>query len=312
MSDRRWRARAFRCEAKSEQTLLGLGLFHEGVDLAVEAVDDRFRRAGRRDDRQPAIDAKAGQRFGHGRQVVKAGEALAGGDGDPAKLAGLHKPLNGRHGADHHRVYAGNRVLQNLRGGAIGHRDHLDPGALGQQLADHDLIAARRVDAIVQFSGIGFGVGDQLGQRFKRRVRIDGDDERAALGNHSDRREIADRIVGHRLEQKQIGRQRARQTEIERVPIGRCAGDSLPADHAGRAGNVFDHHRLTELARHAVAHQPRQHVGAQTGARGYHELYRPRRPVLRDGVACEHDRGNEADRQSEQLHCSPVCVRTGH
>src|SRR4029077_1147484 len=121
-------------------------------------------------------------------------------DGDPAYLARLYKSLHRRDRADHQLDRSGRGVLHHLRRRTVGDLHHVDTRALGQQLADHDLITTRRVDAVGQLPGFGFRVGDQVWKTLEWQFRLDRNHERPALGHHRDRCKIAYRIVGDRLE----------------------------------------------------------------------------------------------------------------
>ena len=90
-----------------------------------------------------------------------------------------------------------------------------------------------------------------------------GERQRAG-GDHDDRIEALHRIVGQRLEQAGVVRERARGHQ-KRVAVGRRARGELRADIAARARLVVDHHRLAPARLNFLADQPRQDV--RTAAR---------------------------------------------
>src|SRR6202035_2973466 len=78
--------------------LLHLGVGERGAQRGVELVDDRARRAGRRQQHVPEIDIELGvAEFAERRQVRQAGKALAADDGEGLELAGIDQ-RSGDHG----------------------------------------------------------------------------------------------------------------------------------------------------------------------------------------------------------------------
>jgi hypothetical protein len=83
------RARA-RVDAQVLQALSELGHGHRGVDLPVQALDDRARRPGGRRDAVPRGRLVAGHaRFGERGDVGKADEAVVEGDRERAQVPAL-------------------------------------------------------------------------------------------------------------------------------------------------------------------------------------------------------------------------------
>ncbi len=106
--------------------------------------------------------------------------------------------------------------------------------------------------------------------------------------------------------------ERAEGGDHHRVAVGRRLQDHLLADHAAGTGPVVDQYRLAELARDAIACQPRRHVGIAAGREGHDEADGLGREGLRPRAEAGRRRGR--CRQSAQKKCPPLChdVRPPH
>ena len=88
----------------------------------------------------------------------------------------------------------------------------------------------------------------------------------------SDRREFLRGIVGHRLEQERIARDRRVARKQQRVAVWRRAGDGFAADHRRGATLVFDDDRLTPVFCKTVRNCARHAVDAATRRIGHDNL----------------------------------------
>ncbi len=129
------------------------------------------------------------------RQVRQARKALARGDGEAADLAGLHHSVGGGNRAHHDLVDAAGDVLGHLRGGAVGHFNQAEVGALVEQLCRERGGAGRIVEGDREPARIGFGVGDQLGDRRNRQARVHRQHLRTEAAYQRHRREVARGVV---------------------------------------------------------------------------------------------------------------------
>jgi hypothetical protein len=95
--------------------------------------------------------------------------------------------------------------------------------------------------------------------------------------DHGDRREVLHRIEGRvRIRERGDGQRRI-DGEQQRVAVGRRLGHRRVADDAARARTILDDERLLQVFAEALAEQPRDHVGRSTGGIGHdhaHRLYR--------------------------------------
>src|SRR6185369_1142507 len=110
------RADAVRLQIKTElhRQLLNLPILGRTIDRGIDLFDDVGRRAGRRNQHEPALEIETRQAFGSGRYVRQAGGALVRGHRDRAQRPCLHVRFDDRY-----------RKHTNLR--AAGH-DILDAG----------------------------------------------------------------------------------------------------------------------------------------------------------------------------------------
>ena len=123
---------------------------------------------------------------------------------------------------------------------------------------------AGRSTRIIQRAGLGFGEGDEFGNRLRRHARMHGHDVRRAH-HQTHRHVIAHRIVGQFVAQKRRQPQRAA-VENQRVAVGGCVFGDFRGDHAA----VIDDDALAEMRAHALRHEARDEIAAAAGLRSEH------------------------------------------
>ena len=177
-------ARPARCQPEPQDALAHARVRKEMCDLLIEARNDRCRSTGRRHDGKPAVDHEARQRLADGGQVLHAGKAPFGADGDAAQLAGLDEGVRRGDGRDHQLDGSRCGILQHLGGRPVGHFDHLHGSAFVHELAGDHAEAARGVNGVGKLAGLRLGIDNQLRKRLHRQIGMDCDDERPAVADH--------------------------------------------------------------------------------------------------------------------------------
>ena len=104
----------------------------------------------------------------------------------------------------------------------------------------------------VQHAGLRLGRRDQIADRLPA-LRRRGHQHARLHAEQRHRREIAERIVGQRLVQHDVGALRRRQQQ-DRVAVRLGLRDGGGADGAAAARPVFQHESLADLLRHLVEH----------------------------------------------------------
>ena len=127
---------------------------------------------------------------------------------------------------------------------AIMHRDHVDAGHRLEQLAVEVRRASRTGRPHVDLAGIGLGIGDELGNGFRRKRGID-DHHIVGLHRARDRCDVADEIELEILIDRRVPRVRCGSFK-QRIAIGTCPHDRFGGEVASGAGAVFDDELLAE------------------------------------------------------------------
>ena len=118
----------------------------------------------------------------------------------------------------------------------------------------------RRRRRSIDLARIGFGVSNELRNRFGRKRWIDHHDVGNAHDSR-DRREVADEIEIKFFIECRVDRARGRDKE-NRVAIGRRIDNGLGGEVGGRTWPVFDNERLSKVIGQPLAHQARGDVVA--------------------------------------------------
>src|SRR5262245_24289085 len=135
----------------------------------------------------------------------------------------------------------------------------------------------------VDVGGIGFGIGDELGDRLDRYRGIHLYEKGLAM-NARDRGDVADQIEIELVVERSIdGVHRC--GHKERIPVRGRVYDRLGGDIASRARPILDDKLLTETLRQPLSYQARHDVGGTTGGKSDDDAHRPRRIGLRPSYA---------------------------
>ena len=117
------------------------------------------------------------------------------------------------------------------------------------------------------------------------------DEHARHVRHHRDRREILDRVIRQRLEERQSGRQHAAVGEEERVAVRRRLRDRRRGDPAARAAAVVDDDGLLPEIGETFLEDAAEDVGPAAGRR------RNEHPDRLRGVLLRESRGRESDRR---------------
>ena len=132
----------------------------------------------------------------------------------------------------------------------------------------------------VELAGIGFRVGDELGNGGDRDRLVHHQDVRHA--DHArDRRDVTNEIEAQLVVERVVDRVRRNHLE-QRVAVRRGLHHGLGPDIAAGARPVLDDDRLTEPLRQPLRHQTGQDVGPAAGGEADDDAHRLRRVGLRD------------------------------
>src|SRR5262249_38086904 len=144
-------------DAEPEEAGPDLGRLQHHVDLGVELLDDRHRRAGWREDALPDVGMKSDLRIAtldHGRHVRQFLHALLAGNGQGPQLAFADQPHEVGRRADIHLDATAEDIDAHLLAAGVWNGDDVDAGDLVEIFAD-DLRHGGEADAEVELSGVG-------------------------------------------------------------------------------------------------------------------------------------------------------------
>ena len=102
----------------------------------------------------------------------------------------------GRHVVDHHRDLPGEQVVQRRARALVRDVDHGGAGELVEPFAGQVRRAAVARRAEADFGRLGLGVGDELGHRLRRDLRVDRH-QVGLLDQQGHRPQVLGRVVGH-------------------------------------------------------------------------------------------------------------------
>jgi hypothetical protein len=169
---------------------------------------------------------------------------------------------------EHQVDAAGDQVIERRRAAAVADGHHLGTGHPFEDFRRKVRTGADAGRAIVELSGIGLGISDQLGHRIDRQAILHQQKVWKAC-NARDRYEIARRIIAQPRIQKRVGRYVCRYDE-KLCAVGRPFGDALVSDVSVRPGHILDDHRHTPRGGEAVSDD------------AAHDIARPARRVAHD------------------------------
>ena len=235
--------------------------------------------------------------FGDGRDFRRDRRAFEAGDGQRPQLARLDVRQDADRVAEHDVQRAAHQITDGQRRAAIGHMRHLQTGFACEQLGDEMVGRADAGRAVVHRAGLAPGQRHELLHGLGGRFGID--DQDVGIGRrHGDRSEVLHRIVGQRLVDGRINRDRARLAEQQRIAIGLRLGDEIGADDRARAALVLDHDRLAGILRDLLGHDARHRIRPAARRVGDDELDRFGGIVLCKRRWCDGS-------QSQRTHGAP-------
>ena len=197
------------------------------LQCAVEGIDDRLRRAGRRKHDLPEVDVEL---RAIGRDEARhAGELRRGvlrGDAEHLHRAGGELPDHLLRRREEQVDVAAERVLQHRGCAAIGNVGDLDAERLRQQRGRE--MAGGADAGMAHARGLGLHPGDQLGQRLGLEVLPPDQHQRVGV-DHGDRQEVLLGVERQRLVERDV-RGDLQVVDEQRVAVGRRARDALARD----------------------------------------------------------------------------------
>src|SRR5262249_116815 len=151
----------------------------------------------------------------------------------------------------------------------------------------------------LDLAGIGFGMGDELGNRLDRHGWIHLHDKGLAM-NARDRRDVADQVEIELVVERGVDRIH-RSGHKERIPVRGRVYDRLGGDIASRARPILDDKLLTETLRQPLSYQARHDVGGTTGGKSDNDAHRPGRIALRPSDARDSRQCGSAGGQMQKM-----------
>jgi hypothetical protein len=170
-------------------------------------------------------------------------------------------------------------VGQRGRLAAIRYMHQVYPGEHLEQLAREVARGSVARRSHVDLARIGLGIGDEFGNRRRRKGGIDHHYVRH-VHDRGDRRDVTNEDVTEPLI-KRLVNGIIRPDREQGVTVRRCTHDSLSANGASSARPVLDDERLAEPVRQPVPDQAGDDVGRTAGGKSGDDAHRPRRMGLR-------------------------------
>src|SRR6516164_3469336 len=151
----------------------------------------------------------------------------------------------------------------------------------------------------VDVGGMGFGIGDEFGDRLDRYRGIYLYEKRLAV-NARDRGYVVDQIETELVVEGGVDRVH-RSDHKQRISVRGRVHDRLGGDIAGRARPILDDKLLTETLRQPLSYQARHDVGSTTGGKSDDDVHWPRRIGLRESQARDCRQSGSASGQMQKL-----------
>ena len=267
------RVLADRLGALVEEFRPHIGQLQGRCGVGIDLLHDGIRRAGRRDQGEPGDGNQVGVAgLGGGRHVGRHRAARPVGDAEELGLPGLLEAQRGGDVAEEDVDPARRQVDQGRALALVGHVHQLDVGHGGEHFRRQVRGRTVALAGVGHLAGIGLGVGHQLPGRFGREVLARGDDV-GHQRQHGDGHELR-RIVGQRLVEVVVDRQRRRRSAEQGVAVGLGAVGDLGADIAAGTWLVVDDHRLVPRGRQLVADDAAERVVRAAGREGHDHPHR--------------------------------------
>src|SRR6516164_1729334 len=236
---------------------IGIHLDHFALNL----VDDRARRAGRRHQPDPGRNVVERRNAGFDRErpdFRQSRQRAAVELGERPQLAALDEREAGGGAIDHVVNRAGQETLHRGRAAVERNVLQVETSLAIEQIAGK----ARRDDAgaVIELAGTGFGARDQF---FHGLGPILGADvqQRRVLGRERDRGEVLERIIRQVAGGYGIEHHGDIHHGEQGVAVGCHLGDARGRDRGIGAGLVFDHHRLVPHLAQALAGDAHEDIG---------------------------------------------------
>ncbi len=260
-----------------------------------QLVEHLGRRAGRREQADPGLDAEAVKAgFGDGRQVGDRAVALRREQRDAAHLLRGDVGQCGRRRIEHEVDTARQHVDIGAADGAIGHLDHGGAGAPHESGADDLLAAAGAGMGDGELAGALPPVADDLGEVLLRQVGA----RHHHIGkgiDEGDRHEVIE-LVADLLIEREVEGHVAQAADQQRVAVGRRRGRRLGADQGARPGAVLDEEGLAHQLGQPVGEQPADVIVGAAGSDRYDDPDRPLGVIVRAGRS-RHQQRHEREHE---------------
>ena len=206
-----WLSRSMYCASSSR--VLGAGsrpclassAFTDGSlrtlrELAIPEIEQILGRLARRDERVPVGRLEAGvARLRNGGHAGHHRRALGASGRERARLAGIDVRGDRRGHAHVHVDASAEEVGHRGTAALVGDVEHVDAGALLEELAGEMPRAPHTRRRIGELAGLRFGERYEFRERLRRHARMDNDHVREHDA-HRDWRDVALRIVGQVLD----------------------------------------------------------------------------------------------------------------
>ena len=221
-----------------------------------------------------AGDSRLGRRWHIGQQ----GRALIGRDKQHPRRAAILKALQDGRDIGAELNFARGERGKNLPAAAIGHMNGIGPRAHTETGRGDMAGSANAGGAILIAPRRSLQGRDEFRGRGGREIaRGDGKRDGHKDGRRH-RHQIGPRIKGHRGRQAAGECNGRKRGEHKNIAIGGLLRHVIRANHAARAGAVFQYHRLAQDFRHFGCQKPRGDIRPAAGAEGDDDPDGPARP----------------------------------
>ncbi|MNY18848.1 hypothetical protein D3C86_1522550 [compost metagenome] len=158
--------------------------------------------------------------------------------------------------------------------------------------------------SIVELAGVALPVCNQLGQRTHGHLGSH-DEDRLGLGQHGDRREVLEQVIGQVTPDAGILCQCAAGPEPQRVTVRRCIHDGLRGQELRGAGLVLDDDWLGQDFVELGCIEARKGVGASARTIAHQDLDRTGRELLCQRACCsQRGRAHQDATANDALHAA--------